>query len=218
MKKMTKRNGFTIIELLVVISIMSILMTLALIGGDTVRKKSRDARRKNDLAKAQGVLTLFYSDKKSYPLPCVGNLPCFYKGDEGGYDLMMNGGKLLDNTIFAGLIGSGYTSSKIQDENCETKDGTGFCFRYRPSADGLSFELSAKLENNNDKDKTGDNTGDGADPDRYEIGTDKGIPTNDATDSTDAYCNKSGVIQSWTYDFQTSLSCGADLMKPCQME
>lgn len=239
MTKNQKVRGFTIIELLVVISIISILMTLSLIGASTVRMRARDAKRKTDLRKAQGVLILYYADKKTYPLPCgattspANTFPCYYDGSVGGYNLMMNGDN-EETQVFKGLKGSGYTDSLIQDEKYDaTAAMNDYAFRYRPSNDGLNFELSAKLENGNDNESTKDAAGAGSDVTRYEVGTDKSIRTEDCTltcNSSDEYVNydlttgadpavsinwtkNDGDVGKWTYEFDTSKTCTA-----CKME
>lgn len=205
MKKIKEKHGFTIVEMLVVISIITILMTLSLLGADKVRQRSRDAKRKSDLAKAQGILTLYYSDKKTYPLPCLsqypGGLPCYFDGTLGGYDLMMNGNHLdtADPAYFGGLKGDGYADVEVQDEKFDASQSASdneFAYRYRVSEDGLDFELSAKLENANDNDLTKDATGNGSDPNRYERGTDKAIITgncNSSCPSVDLYDQPDGA-------------------------
>jgi type II secretion system protein G len=64
---MKKRKGFTLIELMIIISILGVLA--ALISGNfiTSLKKGRDARRKADLEQIQRALEMFYEDKKRYP-------------------------------------------------------------------------------------------------------------------------------------------------------
>lgn len=63
------RNGFTFIELMLVIIIMGILA--ALISGNflTSLKKGRDSKRKIDLGHIASSLELYYSDKQTYPTP-----------------------------------------------------------------------------------------------------------------------------------------------------
>jgi prepilin-type N-terminal cleavage/methylation domain-containing protein len=62
-----KNKGFTLIELLVVISIIGLLMTLAIVSLGDARMKSRDARRKADLAQISKALDLYYDQNESYP-------------------------------------------------------------------------------------------------------------------------------------------------------
>ena len=201
-----KIHGFTIIELLVVISIISILMTLSLIGSEAVMRKSRDANRKTDLGKVKTTLMLYFTDKKYYPLPCKTIDPdlCLYAGETGGYSKMIQG-----------LVDLKYTDGIPQD--VKEKPNEGFAYRYRPSEDGLNFELSAKMENDNDGELTKDNIDSpGKDDFRYEVGTDKSIRTVDTTDGT--YPNPSAgnglsINGDWNYTFQAGKNCTGCLMQ-----
>jgi len=55
------KKGFTLLELLVVIGIISILVTMSFSSYSTAQKKSRDAKRKNDLKAIQNAFEQYYS-------------------------------------------------------------------------------------------------------------------------------------------------------------
>lgn len=64
-----KRNkGFTLIELMVVLSIMGILMALSLVSYQGARKSARDGRRKADLEQVRSALEMRRADCGSYPV------------------------------------------------------------------------------------------------------------------------------------------------------
>ncbi len=65
MKKST--NGFTLVELLVAISILAILGTIGIIYYISVRKNSRDQQRLRDLNGIKQALELYRNDNRSYP-------------------------------------------------------------------------------------------------------------------------------------------------------
>jgi prepilin-type N-terminal cleavage/methylation domain-containing protein len=61
------KQGFTLIEILVVIAIIGILASVALVGLGPVQKKGRDARRISDLRQIQTALELYFTKNGSYP-------------------------------------------------------------------------------------------------------------------------------------------------------
>ncbi len=68
-KKMFKKriDGFTMIELIVVIAILGLLSTIGLVSFRTAQIKGRDAQRKSDLAQIQKALEIYYNDYGYYP-------------------------------------------------------------------------------------------------------------------------------------------------------
>lgn len=62
------RLGFSLIELMVVISIAGILMALGAVSYTTAQRKARDATRKGDIKAMQDALEQYYVDNSSvYP-------------------------------------------------------------------------------------------------------------------------------------------------------
>ncbi len=64
---MRRRRGFTLIELMVVISIISLLSSIVLATVKTTQMKARDTRRKQDLHQIRIALNLYYNDKGYLP-------------------------------------------------------------------------------------------------------------------------------------------------------
>lgn len=67
---MTRKNyqfGFTLVELLVVITIIALLTTMGMIGYTNATRKSRDGRRQADLEQIRTALELYRSDNSAYP-------------------------------------------------------------------------------------------------------------------------------------------------------
>ncbi|NMC35911.1 prepilin-type N-terminal cleavage/methylation domain-containing protein [Candidatus Beckwithbacteria bacterium] len=64
----TNKRGFTLIELMVVITIIAILSAVGMSSYKTVSKKSRDSRRKADLEQIRGALELYRADEGEYPV------------------------------------------------------------------------------------------------------------------------------------------------------
>lgn len=62
-----KRNGFTLLELLIVLGIISIIMMLGSTVYSGVQKRSRDAKRKGDLNIIRSSLELYRTNYSYYP-------------------------------------------------------------------------------------------------------------------------------------------------------
>lgn len=64
---MKNKLGFTLIEVLIVISIIGVLSTLTLLGTSGFRASGRDAKRITDLRQISNAMELYYAKMGSYP-------------------------------------------------------------------------------------------------------------------------------------------------------
>ena len=66
-----RRLGFTLVEVLIVIAIMSILATVIVTAVDPLKRKSqaRDATRKSDIGQLANALKAYYTTSDTYPEP-----------------------------------------------------------------------------------------------------------------------------------------------------
>ena len=70
-------KGFTLVELLIVISIIGVLSALLMANFIGVRQRARDSQRKSDLRQIQSALELYKSDSSSSTYPsAVPNATC----------------------------------------------------------------------------------------------------------------------------------------------
>lgn len=68
MRKLLKRQqGFTLLELLIVIVIIGILALIIVPGLASGPKRARDAQRKSDMRAVKNALETYYNDNNSYP-------------------------------------------------------------------------------------------------------------------------------------------------------
>jgi len=65
---MKSNKGFTLIELIVVISIIGVLSTLIINNLNDARARARDAKRKQELSGLKTALRLYYNDYQTYPV------------------------------------------------------------------------------------------------------------------------------------------------------
>lgn len=63
----TRKQGFTLIEILIVVAIIGILASVVLVGLGPAQQAGRDARRLSDLHQVQNGLELYYNKCGFYP-------------------------------------------------------------------------------------------------------------------------------------------------------
>lgn len=143
--KLKSKFGFTLVELLIVISIISILVSVIAVSFRSSQAKGRDAERKNALKQIANALELYYSDYGKYP--------------------DASGGRIVGCNGSVCSWGSGtFTDGKTVYFKTLPKDpSVGFNFFYRvpDSPSNQKFQIFARLENNQDQNCLG---GDCANP------------------------------------------------------
>jgi general secretion pathway protein G len=68
------KRGFTLIEIMVSVVIISILMSLSFVAFSASRKSARDGRRKADLEQIRSALEMYRSDCHEYPSSIEGSI------------------------------------------------------------------------------------------------------------------------------------------------
>lgn len=119
---MKKTNeGFTLIELIVVIAIIAVLTGLVSFNFQQARMKARDISRKSDLKQIANALEAYKNDNQAYPADAK-----------------------------AELVSSGYMKEFFKDPKEILQSGSWVDYTYVLGADTLQYTLQACLENTGD--------------------------------------------------------------------
>jgi len=162
---MAGREGFTLIELMVVIAIIAILSTVGFVSFTNAQIASRDARRKQDLRSLEVALELYYQQNRQYPPDYSYSTD---NRDGGGVDWYSR----FKNEI------SPFINSLPKDPMngqgvWNGGRGPWYAYAYATCGTFQCYHLCATLENKNDKDinvTSGNScTGDGATTWNFEI-------------------------------------------------
>lgn len=130
MKKFNLKSGFTLIELMVVISIIAVLSLIVFASFGDARSQSRDKVRMNDLKQVQVALTLYRAQNGHYPAQGCGTE---FAGASPNSSFSTSCTNYID-----GLVPD-YIDVLPVDPKGTSEAGKGFF--YRTDDDGLSYKL-----------------------------------------------------------------------------
>ncbi|MFB0964742.1 MAG: type II secretion system protein [Patescibacteria group bacterium] len=103
MLNVSNNKGFTLVELLVVITILAIISVVAYTSFGGATDKAKNSTKLQQLASIDGALGLFYQEKSYYPMPAAKSATEFW-----GYDNSTNAA--LTNTVSVTMNGDAITN------------------------------------------------------------------------------------------------------------
>lgn len=138
-----KRNGFTLIEILVVIAIIAALIAIAIPNYLSARQRASDSRKKQEMTQLKTALRLYYNDFNSYPGGTTG--------------MVMNGCGTNWDQSCATTCTPGFSTGAACDNVYMKKLPVGFLaspntYMYYQTPGGNDFCLRAVLDNLSDPD------------------------------------------------------------------
>jgi prepilin-type N-terminal cleavage/methylation domain-containing protein len=141
---MTKQNGFTLVEILVVVAIVAIIGTLSAVAVNSARSKQRDATRLSNIRQMQSALEDYFNENNTYPsgelLPLGDALvsSCLsitgFHGDCSG-----------QNAVITRFVSSQIESGLDDVVTCGDPRRNAFC--YSQASDGAGYVIYFELEN-----------------------------------------------------------------------
>ena len=135
------RFGFSLIELLVVMTIIAILIGAGTVSYTKAQQRGRDGQRKSDLKRVQAVLEVYIQQNGKYPSSSSGSIQC----NVGLPDPLTWGtSNFTCNSI---------TYLKNLPKDPKYQSTTGYYYRSYGSPNPTSYDISAELENDNDPDR-----------------------------------------------------------------
>ena len=146
---MNNKKGFTLVEMLVVISIIGILSSFAVVSLNSARQKARDALRKGDMAQLRTALNLYYDDN-NYAYPICGTLA----PADADYGANVGSGAGTGSTCYSTILTVELTSGSRplmgrlpEDPKNPTNDpDEDSVFIYRYISDGEEYAIVYTLE------------------------------------------------------------------------
>ena len=166
MKRFTnaRNRGFTLIEILVVMSIIGVLSSIITVSLNSARDKARDASRISQIHEIQSALDMYFVNhgsypSNSYPLTFDDNIPHNWAAMIAALNsenLIRASFSLADkrdpwyllftSVAHAAMAVATYYSCSLQDPLYKSASDYQYSYAYTASSDGHSYKIRVYLE------------------------------------------------------------------------
>lgn len=130
-----KQQGFTIVELLIVIVVIGILAALVITTFTGIQQKARDTERQTDIKAIHGQVEAYYASKGYYPSFADLNAPAWRTANMKGLDSeALKDPKGSGSTLVTAAAANSYSYAVTNstDTSCEADSTT--CAKYTLTA------------------------------------------------------------------------------------
>ena len=168
--KNNKKTGFSLIEVLIVIAIISTLafVIVTLVNPVEMGRKSRDAKRLSDLGTIKRAIDLALADKKTLSLTDIITINSVTDIDGNGLDISKYLPTIPKDPSYSASGGD----VRVVLKNCTSATANKNSMVYEYKSDGSTYVLRARFESLGSCTTI---TEDGYPSDYYELGTDPGL-------------------------------------------
>lgn len=138
--KLQPKNGFTLVELLIVVALIGILATLTVFALKSARQKTRDAERISAMTQIRANLELGFVQLANYPVQTEGELRlggalARVLCEKGGAPRFVDAESECDGTVFMPLVPRAPTPD---DGNCTPLQNE---YRYLAGSGSTDFKI-----------------------------------------------------------------------------
>ena len=145
----TQNQGFTIVELLIVIVVVAILTALVISAYNSIQRNARDSKRRSDINQLIQAMNLMYINQNKLPI----EINAGYNNTGTGWTNNQNASYPI--SIVNRLVSEGYLGNGVGDP--KTLTGVGSYMHYRCNGVSNKYAFFAKLENPKPEDNEGYN-------------------------------------------------------------
>ena len=146
-KSRIRANGFTIVELLIVIVVIAILAAISIVAYNGIQERARDSQRKSDLSAIAKAMSLYKVDHGGFPSTAYGCSSGIGGSGSGWFNVVYSG---TAKSVGKCLVDDGKLSEELKDEQITGCTGAtaDTCHAYMVcvSGNGNDAFIMANLE------------------------------------------------------------------------